>query len=314
MCEEKAIEVVSGVFCGSGMDELPGLEEVRTHSMVKLGEGNPYGQPSGRIVEGKLYGRKVLSMLRHGEGHVLSPSEVPYRANVWAFKQRGVTQVLSVSAVGSLQEGIVPGHLVIPDQIIDRTKGIRPHTFFGGGIVAHASFGEPYCLDLRMGVLDAARRVAGVTTHNGGTLVCMEGPQFSTRAESCLYRSWGADIIGMTVLPEAKLVREAGMCYATLALATDYDAWREGHDAVTVDMVVEQMKENSAMAVAVLCEFFKGTSWVVRCKCRQALKDAIATNPDPRVLSPRDKTRYIDVYGRLKGIGGGYLPELKREY
>ncbi len=229
------------VIGGSGLYEMEGLSEVE-----EIVLDTPFGSPSDAIISGMLNGVRMLFLPRHGRGHVLTPSEVPYRANIWALKKLGAQWCISLSAVGSLKEEIVPGQVVIIDQFIDRTKN-RPSTFFGDGIVGHVPFGQPISPVLA-GVLERASGEAGARVHVGGTYVCMEGPAFSTRAESFLYRSWGASVIGMTNLPEAKLAREAEIAYATIALATDYDCWHEGHDDVSVDAVVAIVKKNVALA------------------------------------------------------------------
>ena len=262
-----------GVIGGSGLYEIPemtGVSEIEGET--------PFGTPSGPVIQGRIDDRTVFFLPRHGKGHVLSPTEVPYRANVWALKSLGVTHLLSVSAVGSLREEIVPGHLVVPDQLIDRTKGIRPSTFFEGGAVAHVPLGDPYCSEFRQALLTATSH-AEATVHESGTLVCMEGPQFSTRAESFLYRSWGAQLIGMTALPEAKLAREASLCYATLALATDYDCWHDGHDSVTVEAVIEVMKGNAVKARQALLALVR-TFGARECACGETLKYAVVTSPN----------------------------------
>ena len=230
-----------GVIGGSGLYEMDGLTEVE-----EIAVDTPFGSTSDLIVSGMLGDTRMLFVPRHGRGHRLTPSEVPYRANIWALKKLGAQWCISLSAVGSLKEEIVPGHVVIIDQFIDRTKD-RPSTFFGEGIVGHVPFGEPISPVLA-GVLESASREAGATVHVGGTYVCMEGPAFSTRAESFLYRSWGASVIGMTNLPEAKLAREAEIGYATIALATDYDCWHQGHEDVSVDAVVAMVKQNVVLA------------------------------------------------------------------
>lgn len=239
-------EVVIGVIGGSGLYEIEGLtdlEEVRVDT--------PFGAPSDAYLCGRLEGARCVFLPRHGRGHLFTPSEVNYRANIWGLKKLGARHVLSVSAVGSLKQEIVPGHLVCPDQFIDRTRGTRESTFFGEGVVGHIQFADPVEPKLRA-VLLAAARDAGATVHDGGTYVVMEGPAFSTRAESHLYRSWGASVIGMTNLPEAKLAREAELAYATLALATDYDCWYEGHDDVSVEAVLAVIKQNVALAKDVI--------------------------------------------------------------
>ena len=236
-----------GIIGGSGlysMEDLIDVEDIEVDT--------PYGKPSAPIVQGRLDGIEATLCFipRHGRGHVLSPSEVPYRANIFALKKLGVDWVISVSAVGSLKEEIHPGHMVIIDQFIDRTKN-RPSTFFHDGIIAHLPFGDPVCGVLRQFILEAAQE-SGATVHDGGTYVCMEGPIFSTRAESNLYRSWGASVIGMTNIPEAKLAREAELSYATLAMSTDYDCWHSGHDDVTVDQVIAVMKANVVTAQRII--------------------------------------------------------------
>ncbi len=238
---------IAGVIGGSGLYDIDGLEDVE-----EIVVDTPFGATSAPIVAGTLGDVRLLFIPRHGRGHTLTPSEVPYRANIWALKKLGAQWCISVSAVGSLKEEIVPGHVVIVDQFIDRTKG-RPSTFFGEGIVGHVAFGDPISPVLA-GVLLNAAKAAGATTHEGGTYVCMEGPAFSTRAESHLYRSWGASVIGMTNLPEAKLAREAEIGYATIALSTDYDCWHEGHDDVTVAAVLETVRKNVAMARRIIVE------------------------------------------------------------
>jgi len=230
-----------GVIGGSGLYEMEGLSQVE-----EIAVDTPFGAPSDQIISGMLGDTRMLFVPRHGRGHRLTPSEVPYRANIWALKKLGAQWCISLSAVGSLKEDIVPGDVVIIDQFIDRTKN-RASTFFGEGIVGHVPFGQPISPVLA-GVLEKASAAAGARVHVGGTYVCMEGPAFSTRAESFLYRSWGASVIGMTNLPEAKLAREAEIAYATIALATDYDCWHEGHDDVSVDAVVAMVKQNVALA------------------------------------------------------------------
>lgn len=238
-------EVIVGVIGGSGLYEIEGIENVREVVLE-----TPFGAPSDAYIVGELEGATCVFLPRHGRGHRFTPSEVNYRANVWGMKKLGVRHVISVSAVGSLREEIVPGHLVFPDQFIDRTKD-RQATFFGGGCVAHIQFGDPVEEQLRRVLLESARE-AGATTHDGGTYVVMEGPAFSTRAESNMHRAWGASVIGMTNLPEAKLAREAELAYATVALATDYDCWHEHHDDVTVEAVLAVIKHNVALAKDVI--------------------------------------------------------------
>ncbi|WP_322489894.1 S-methyl-5'-thioadenosine phosphorylase [Chloroflexus sp.] len=263
-----------GVIGGSGLYAMPDLknpEEVRLTT--------PFGDPSDAFIIGELEGRRVAFLPRHGRSHRLNPSEVPARANIYAFKLLGVRALISVSAVGSLREDYAPGHAVIPDQIFDRTKGIRPATFFEGGVVAHVSFDRPFCPNLSNMLLHAAQ-TAGAVVHQGGTLVVMEGPQFSTKAESEENRRRGHSLIGMTALPEAKLAREAEIAYATLAMVTDYDVWHPEHDAVTVEQVIRVLNANVALsqqivrlAVAQIDENFTSPA-------HDALRYAIITHPD----------------------------------
>lgn len=234
-----------GIIGGSGLYAMDGLTDVREERVA-----TPFGEPSDVLVVGRMGEVELVFLPRHGRGHRFTPTEVPYRANIYAMKQLGVEWIISVSAVGSLQEAIAPGHVVLIDQFIDRTR-LRVDTFFETGIVAHVSFGDPVCGTLRRYLLEAARE-AGAVTHDGGTYVCVEGPSFSTRAESNLYRGWGAQVIGMTNLTEAKLAREAEISYATLAMATDYDCWRPGHDEVTVGEVVAVMNKNVELARRIL--------------------------------------------------------------
>ena len=234
-----------GVIGGSGLYEMDGLENVREERV-----STPYGEPSDNLIIGTYAGVELVFLPRHGRGHRFNPSEVNYRANIFALKQVGVEWVVSVSAVGSLRGDIAPGHIVVVDQFIVKTFK-RQNTFFEKGLVAHVAFGDPVCGVLRGFLLQAARE-AGAKVHDGGTYVCMEGPAFSTRAESNLHRSWGASVIGMTNMPEAKLAREAEMSYATIAMATDYDCWHPEHDAVTVDQVVAVLHQNAALAKQVV--------------------------------------------------------------
>ena len=233
-----AADVVIGVIGGSGLYEIPGIEGVEE---IRL--DTPFGAPSDQFITGRLGGTRVVFVPRHGRRHQHSPTEVNYRANIWGLKKLGADWIISVSAVGSLREEVVPGHVVLIDQFIDRTKGVRPATFFEDGVVGHVGFADPICETLRQHLKVAATEV-GATFHDGGTYVCMEGPQFSTRAESHLYRSWGARVIGMTNLTEAKLAREAEMSYATLAMATDYDCWHEEEEDVSVEGVVAVLRAN----------------------------------------------------------------------
>jgi 5'-methylthioadenosine phosphorylase len=262
-----------GIVGGSGlydMAELTDREERRVST--------PFGDPSGPYLVGTLRGRRVAFLARHGAGHRYMPTELNYRANIFGLKTLGVEFILSASAVGSLQERYVPQHLVIPDQFFDRTKG-RVSTFFGNGLVAHVAFAHPVCRRLGEVAYEACR-TAGATVHRGGTYVCMEGPQFSTLAESKLYRSWGMDVIGMTNLQEAKLAREAEICYATIALVTDYDCWHPEHDSVTVDMIVANLVANARTAQQVIAESVAHLPFDRTCECANALAHAIITRPE----------------------------------
>jgi 5'-methylthioadenosine phosphorylase len=260
-----------GIIGGSGLYAMPGLLNVREDRVE-----TPFGEPSDAFVLGDLDGKGVAFLARHGRGHRILPSELNFRANIYAMKMLGVERILSVSAVGSLKEEHKPTDFVIPDQFIDRTFA-RVGTFFGDGIVGHVAFGDPVCATVRDAFAMACAAV-GVTATNGGTYVCMEGPQFSTRAESNLYRSWGADVIGMTNLQEAKLAREAEICYATLAMVTDYDCWREGHDEVTVDQVVAVLHQNADNATKVVRAAVAAMPKERGCACASALKYAILTD------------------------------------
>ncbi|MEO6402391.1 MAG: S-methyl-5'-thioadenosine phosphorylase [Vicinamibacteria bacterium] len=261
-----------GIIGGSGLYDIDGF--------AAQGEVNietPFGAPSDAFMVGTLGERRVAFLPRHGRGHRILPSELNFRANIWGMKSLGVKWILSVSAVGSLKEEYAPTHMVTPDQFIDRTFG-RKGTFFGEGLVAHVGFAHPICKHVRR-ILAESSRKNGATTHDGGTYVCMEGPQFSTFAESNLYRSWGADLIGMTNLQEAKLSREAEICYATLAMVTDYDCWRPGHDAVTVDQVVAVAQKNAALAKSILKSAVEQFPIPRDCECESALKFAVMTAP-----------------------------------
>ena len=260
-----------GIIGGSGLYAMDGLTDVREVEVE-----TPFGAPSDVVVAGRLGGTQLLFLPRHGRGHRLLPSELPFRANIWALKHLGAERVIAVSAVGSLREQIAPGHLVVPDQFVDRTFG-RIATFFGNGIVAHVAFGDPVCPVLSRALVDGARRL-GATVHAGGTYVCMEGPQFSTRAESELYRSWGASIIGMTNLQEAKLAREAELCFATLALATDYDCWKQDAHEVAIADVLAVLQANVALAKRVIHDVVPALPAEPGCGCGRALEDAIITD------------------------------------
>lgn len=276
-----------GVIGGSGLYQMEGLTDIREERVQ-----TPFGDPSDVYVIGKLGDTELVFLPRHGRGHRLNPSEVPYRANIWGMKKLGVGWIVSVSAVGSLREEIHPGHMVIIDQFIDRTKGVRASTFYENGVVGHVGFADPVCNTLRRYVVEAAREV-GATVHDGGTYVCMEGPAFSTRAESHLYRSWGAQVIGMTNLTEAKLAREAEISYATVAMSTDYDCWHPDHDDVTVEAVIAVIMANVSMAKAII------RAVVPRIAAHQgpppvdgAMKSAIMT---AREIIPEDQKNALDI-------------------
>ena len=271
-----------GIIGGSGLYSMPGLTNTREECV-----NTPFGEPSDAFILGDLEGRKVVFLARHGRGHRLLPSELNFRANIYAMKKLGVERILSVSAVGSLKEEHKPTDFVVPDQFIDRTFA-RQSTFFGEGIVAHVAFGDPICGTVAKAIKNGCD-AAQVTGKQGGVYVCMEGPQFSTRAESNLYRSWGADVIGMTNLQEAKLAREAEICYATMAMVTDYDCWREGHDDVTVDQIVAVLHQNAANACSVVRAAVAAMPKERSCACASALKYAILTSPDAVPAAARER-------------------------
>jgi 5'-methylthioadenosine phosphorylase len=262
-----------GVIGGSG---LYAMEEIEDRREIAL--DTPFGEPSGPYTIGTLRGRRVAFLSRHGAGHRLLPSELNFRANIYGFKTLGVEWIVSASAVGSLKEAYPPLDIVIPDQFFDRTRG-RISTFFGQGVAAHVAFAHPICRGLAA-VASEAAVAAGARVHRGGTYVCMEGPQFSTLAESRLYRSWGMDVIGMTNLQEAKLAREAEICYVTLALVTDYDCWHESHEQVTVEMVIANLAQNARTAQAVIAEAVARLPIERSCECATALATAIITRPE----------------------------------
>ena len=282
-----------GIIGGSGLYQMPELTEV---DEIQL--DTPFGEPSDKFIIGTLEGERVAFLPRHGRGHRFTPSEVPFRANIYGMKLLGVERILSASAVGSLQEKYAPLDMVIPGQFFDRTRArSRESSFFGDGIVAHIAFAHPVCKDVG-DILEESCQAADVKAHRGGTYICMEGPAFSTVAESNVYRSWGMDVIGMTNLQEAKLAREAEICYATLALVTDYDCWHTGHDAVTVETVIEYLNKNVRNAQLIMKQAVKSLAGKPRsCKCGSALQNAIFTAPD---LWPEATTR------RLQAIIGKY--------
>lgn len=258
---------------GSGLYEMDGLTDLE-ESYVDT----PFGKPSDAIVTGDLAGSRVAFLPRHGRGHRLSPTEIPARANIYALKSLGVERIVSITAVGSLREDFRPLDVVVPDQIIDRTRN-RVSTFFGDGIVAHVGFADPFCPELRS-ILTETARAQGTTAHDGGTLVVIEGPQFSTRAESEMYRSWGAGLIGMTALPEAKLAREAEICYASMALVTDYDTWHHTEEQVSVELIVENMTRNVETSREMVREVAGAIPVDRQCDCGSALEGSIVTGPE----------------------------------
>jgi len=281
-----------GIIGGSGLYSMPGLTDTRSFPL-----DTPFGPPSEAYVLGTLEGRRVAFLARHGVGHRLMPSELNFRANIYGFKQLGVERIVSISAVGSLKEEHRPLDFIIPDQFFDRTSK-RVSTFFGDGIVAHIAFADPVCSEVSA-VLEAACRKAGVNVKRGGTYVCMEGPQFSTKAESNVYRSWGADIIGMTNLQEAKLAREAELCYATVAMVTDYDCWHPAHESVTIEQVVANLQKNAENAAKVVRNAVAGIPKARGCRCGQALATAILTDRDKIPPHTRQKLslllgKYLD--------------------
>ena len=280
-----------GVIGGSGLYHLPELADAEA-----IGTDTPFGAPSAPPRIGRIGNTDVVFIARHGLGHTFSPTHVPYRANIYVLKALGVTHVLSLSAVGSLRESLPPRSLTLPDQIIDRTAD-RDRTFFDDGVVAHVAIADPFCPVLRESVA-AAVRGAGHDVNPGGTYLCIEGPQFSTRGESHLYRSWGATIIGMTAMPEARLAREAELCYATLALVTDFDVWHETEDPVTVELVLEHLTANVAAAAAIIRALAEAGLPERTCPCADALAGAIITAPE-RITD--------DQRARLGAIAGRYL-------
>ena len=278
-----------GVIGGSGLYQMEGLEQVQ-----EVWPDTPFGKPSDAITIGQLEGVPVAFLPRHGRGHRIMPTQLPVKANIYAMKQLGVEWLVSVSAVGSLQEHVRPLDLVIPDQVIDRTR-LRDHTFFGDGVVAHISFADPFCPDLSR-LLAGAARDFGATVHEGGTCVVMEGPAFSTKAESHLYRSWGASVIGMTALPEAKLAREAEICYSMLACATDYDVWHETEEEVSIEMVIANVQRNVATSQQVLQRVIPHLHYERECVCASALRTSIITAPEH--IGQEAKERLAPIIGK----------------
>jgi len=275
-----------GVIGGSGLYELEGLKDIEFISVQ-----TPWGKPSDDLVVGRLGDTKMVFLPRHGRGHRIIPSEINYRANIYAFKKLGANFIISVSAVGSMREDIAPGHIVIPSQFFDHTKN-RVSTFFGDGLVAHVSMADPVCPVLSENLYAASNRL-GATVHNGGVYICIEGPQFSSRAESNIYRKWGVDVIGMTNMPEAKLAREAEICYATLALSSDYDCWHDSHSDVTVEDIVQILAKNSELAKGILREVVDLIGEDRNCVCSNALQNAIITGKDSITEDAKERLRLI---------------------
>lgn len=271
-----------GIIGGSGLYDIDGLRDVK-----RVTVRTPFGAPSDAVVLGELDGVRIAFLSRHGRGHRIGPGEINYRANIFALKSLGVRRVISISAVGSMRESIKPGDIVLPDQFIDLTKR-RTSTFFEGGIVAHVGFAEPVCMDLSASLFERARSI-GALVHRGGVYICIEGPQFSTKGESRLYRQWGVSVIGMTNMPEAKLAREAELCYATVALATDYDCWHETEEPVTVEAILSTLRHNVALAKQLLRVSVGPVAAVKTCGCQHALQNAVVTAPDRMPAALRRK-------------------------
>jgi 5'-methylthioadenosine phosphorylase len=276
-------EVKLAVIGGSGVYDMEALVDIEERHMT-----TPFGDPSDTIVIGTLSGKRIAFLPRHGRGHRLTPSEVPYRANIWALKSLGAERIISISACGSMKEKYEPRHIVIPDQLYDNTKK-RDLSFFGDGLVAHIGIAEPFCPDLRQ-MLHQAVQKTGATVHMGGTFITIEGPRFSTRGESRIYRSWGVDIIGMTAVPEAQLAREAEICYATMAHVTDYDVWHEEEEAVNVEMLIANLMANAALSKRTIAELVPILPDKRSCDCGDALSTAMITQRD---LIPRAKIEQL---------------------
>ena len=281
-----------GIIGGSGLYQMEGLRQVR-----EVRVQTPFGRPSDRLILGNIEGKRLAFLARHGRGHTTSPTQINYRANIYALKSLGVSQVFSVSAVGSMKETIKPGDFALPHQFLDRTTQ-RSNTFFEKGLVAHVSFADPICSVLSSTLGKACREV-GQVVHQGGTYVCIEGPQFSTKAESMLYRQWGVDVIGMTNMPEAKLAREAELCYATLALVTDFDCWHETEEAVSVGAILSIMKKNVEIAQTVLKTALRLAPETPHCSCQTALEYALVTSP--KAITAATKKRYHLFFSRQWG-------------
>jgi len=276
------------IIGGSGLYEMPGLQDAKEYKVK-----TPFGLPSAPIVVGALEGARIAFLARHGRGHHLTPGEVPYRANIFALKSLGVERVVSINACGSLREDYAPGHIVIPDDLFDHTKA-RPRSFFGEGLAAHVGVASPFCPSLSQQV-EAAARAAGAVTHRGGTFIIIEGPRFSTKAESNVFRSWGMSIIGMTAAPEAFLAREAEMCYAVMAHVTDYDVWHTSESPVTVEMVVQTLNRNTQKAQDAIRSLVKNLQ-APACECGNALSTALITNP--QVIPPATRQKLDLLVGK----------------
>jgi 5'-methylthioadenosine phosphorylase len=276
-------KILLAIIGGSGLYSLPGLENVREHDVE-----TPFGQPSAPIVTGFLEGKKLAFLARHGLGHQISPSEVNYRANIFALKTMGVHNIVSISACGSLHEDFSPGDIVVPDQLFDFTRG-RQRTFFGSGLVAHISTADPFCTKLNSQLIQSVDQTESRKVHKNGTLITIEGPRFSTRAESNVYRMWGMSIIGMTTSPEAFLAREAGICYSVMAHVTDYDVWRISESLVNVDMVIKVLKENTHLAQVVIRNLMSTITENTDCPCRSSLENALITQKDFISVETREK-------------------------
>ncbi len=274
--------VTIAIIGGSGLYQMDGLKDPQEHNVE-----TPFGKPSAPIIVGNLEGVRVAFLARHGIGHHITPTEVPYQANIYALKTLGVERVISISACGSLREDYAPGDIVIPDNIFDHTKN-RTNSFFGEGLVAHVGVADPFCNDLSDQVEEAVRKT-GVTTHHGGSFITIEGPRFSTKAESHTFRAWGMSIIGMTASPEAFLAREAELCYATMAHVTDYDVWHESELPVTVEMVIKTLNQNTQIAQDAIANLVRALKVERNCQCESALSTALITNPSVIPLETRKK-------------------------
>lgn len=282
---------VLGIIGGSGLYQMGSLEDVNSVEVE-----TPFGKPSSPIIIGTLSNRRVAFLARHGIGHILSPSEVNYRANIYALKTTGVKMIVSVSACGSLREELEPGHIVIPDQLFDFTRGKRERTFFGDGLISHIGCADPFCAELSSQVYQAVAQV-GATAHMGGTLITIEGPRFSTKAESNVFRNWGMSIIGMTASPEAYLAREAELCYATMGHVTDYDVWHESEEPVSVEMVIKTLSKNTEYAQKAIELLAENLKEETECECEDALASALITQPDKIPAETRKKLGiFVDKY------------------